>query len=147
MVTFFFFLHRGFSFNFFLSRGTVISIHPESTLDYTSPIAERLTQPDSVLRTSEDASLLVQSLLDLGSFNDDGLHRFPPMPHCCLFSCGPHLGGNGRIPTQDPRPRALHPAQSRHGQRAQPYVIPLSSPSLKLHRASSPPQYTSSRAT
>ena len=28
-------------------------------------IAERLTQPDSVLRTSEDASLLVQSLLDL----------------------------------------------------------------------------------
>ena len=46
-------------------EGTVISIHP-STLDYTSPIAERLTQPDSVLRTSEDASLLVQSLLDLG---------------------------------------------------------------------------------
>ena len=64
-------------------EGTVISIHP-STLDYTSPIAERLTQPDSVLRTSEDASLLVQSLLDLGFRPTTVLHRFPKS-HCLFF--------------------------------------------------------------
>ncbi|PPQ78053.1 hypothetical protein CVT25_015598 [Psilocybe cyanescens] len=45
--------------------GTVISIHPTVNLQYTSPIAERIHRADSVLRTSEDASLLVESLLDL----------------------------------------------------------------------------------
>jgi hypothetical protein len=50
-----------------LRAGTVISIHPNLNLKCTSPIEERLHRPDSVLRTSEDASLLVQSLLDLGA--------------------------------------------------------------------------------
>ncbi|KDR85489.1 hypothetical protein GALMADRAFT_234391 [Galerina marginata CBS 339.88] len=52
-------------FIFLLRDGTVISIHPTLSLDYTSPIAQRLKRADSVLRTSEDSSLLVESLLDL----------------------------------------------------------------------------------
>ncbi|KAH9486478.1 hypothetical protein JR316_0000543 [Psilocybe cubensis] len=52
-------------FIFLLHDGTVISIHPTLNLHYTAPIAERLHRVDSVLRTSEDASLLVESLLDL----------------------------------------------------------------------------------
>ncbi|KAG6829238.1 hypothetical protein H0H93_014555 [Arthromyces matolae] len=49
--------------------GTVITIHPKPSLDYTAPIRERILQPESVLRTSEDASLLVEALLDLGINN------------------------------------------------------------------------------
>ncbi|PPQ99569.1 hypothetical protein CVT24_005357 [Panaeolus cyanescens] len=53
-------------FIFLLRNGTVISIHPTPNLAYTNPISDRLIYlHDSVLRTSEDASLLVQSLLDL----------------------------------------------------------------------------------
>ncbi|TFK42085.1 hypothetical protein BDQ12DRAFT_645556 [Crucibulum laeve] len=52
-------------FIFLLRDGTVISIHPTASLQYTDVIAERLHHHDSVLRTSEDASLLVESLLDL----------------------------------------------------------------------------------
>ncbi|KAF8913152.1 hypothetical protein CPB84DRAFT_1833411 [Gymnopilus junonius] len=52
-------------FIFLLSNGTVISIHPSLSLLYTAPITERLHRQDSVLRSSEDASLLVESLLDL----------------------------------------------------------------------------------
>lgn len=47
--------------------GTVISIRPSPNVDFTSPITERLHMPSSVLRTSEDASILVESLLDLGN--------------------------------------------------------------------------------
>ncbi|KAF4606103.1 hypothetical protein EYR38_000148 [Pleurotus pulmonarius] len=50
----------------FLSRdGTVITMHPTPNLDFTQPITARLHQDDSVLRTSNDASLLVESILDL----------------------------------------------------------------------------------
>ncbi|PFH46269.1 hypothetical protein AMATHDRAFT_155773 [Amanita thiersii Skay4041] len=52
-------------FIFLLPDGTVISVHPEPNLEFTKPIAERLHKPDSVLRTSVDASILVESLLDL----------------------------------------------------------------------------------
>lgn len=52
-------------FIFLLRNGTVISIHPTPNLDYSAPITDRLHQVDSVLRTSNDASLLVQSLIDL----------------------------------------------------------------------------------
>ena len=52
-------------FIFLLRDGTVISMRASPDLDYTSPIHERLHRPDSVLRTSEDASLLVESFLDL----------------------------------------------------------------------------------
>ncbi|KAF8167595.1 hypothetical protein B0H34DRAFT_23363 [Crassisporium funariophilum] len=52
-------------FIFLMHDGTVISIHPTPNLDFTAPIKERLHKPDSVLRTSEDPSLLVESLLDL----------------------------------------------------------------------------------
>ncbi|PPR02708.1 hypothetical protein CVT26_009811 [Gymnopilus dilepis] len=52
-------------FIFLLHNGTVISIHPNINSLYTAPITERLHRRDSVLRSSEDASLLVQSLLDL----------------------------------------------------------------------------------
>jgi len=48
--------------------GTVISIHPTNNLDFTAPIAARLRQRDTVLRTSADPSLLLQSLLDLSQF-------------------------------------------------------------------------------
>lgn len=52
-------------FIFLLRNGTVVSIHP-AVVDYAAPIKERLHQPDSVLRTSDDPSLLVESLVDLG---------------------------------------------------------------------------------
>ncbi|KAJ2935966.1 hypothetical protein H1R20_g1128, partial [Candolleomyces eurysporus] len=51
-------------FIFLLHNGTVISIHP-TLLDHTAPIRERIHHPDSVLRTSDDPSLLVESLIDL----------------------------------------------------------------------------------
>jgi hypothetical protein len=55
---------------FFFSRiGTVISIHPKTTLAFTSPIIHRLRQPDTVLRKSPDASILVHGLLDLSTYN------------------------------------------------------------------------------
>ncbi|KAJ7485857.1 hypothetical protein FB451DRAFT_1231275 [Mycena latifolia] len=50
----------------FLTRdGTVITIHSTPSLDMTKPITSRLRQFDTGLRTSADASLLVQSLLSL----------------------------------------------------------------------------------
>lgn len=45
--------------------GTVITVHPSPDLRFTAPITERLHRRDSVLRTTADPSLLVQSLLDL----------------------------------------------------------------------------------
>ncbi|KAJ3569911.1 hypothetical protein NP233_g4745 [Leucocoprinus birnbaumii] len=52
-------------FIFLFHDGTVISIMPTANLDFTAPITERLYHNQSVLRTTEDASLLLQSLLDL----------------------------------------------------------------------------------
>ncbi|KAF7316448.1 CorA-like protein [Mycena indigotica] len=52
-------------FAFLLRDGTVITMHSNTNLDMTEPIAARLRQFDSVLRTSADASLLIQSLLGL----------------------------------------------------------------------------------
>jgi hypothetical protein len=56
----------------FLTRarllGTVISFGPKPNLDFTKPIASRIRQQDTSLRTNADPSLLVQSLLDLGAF-------------------------------------------------------------------------------
>ncbi|KAJ7064701.1 magnesium transporter [Mycena amicta] len=52
-------------FVFLLRDGTVITMHPTAKLSMTEPIAARLRQFDSGLRTSADASLLVQSLLSL----------------------------------------------------------------------------------
>jgi len=50
----------------FLRRdGTVITVHPTPNLHFTQPIADRLRQQDTVLRTTADPSLLVQSILDL----------------------------------------------------------------------------------
>eukprot|EP00914_Ancora_sagittata_P030490 GHVO01061061.1.p1 GENE.GHVO01061061.1~~GHVO01061061.1.p1 ORF type:complete len:454 (+),score=19.48 GHVO01061061.1:1-1362(+) len=50
---------------FLFRDGTVISMHPNPKLDVTQPISRRLQQRDTMLRTSADPSLLVQSLLDL----------------------------------------------------------------------------------
>ncbi|TFY79352.1 hypothetical protein EWM64_g4661 [Hericium alpestre] len=50
---------------FLFRDGTVISIHPDTNMDFTSPISVRIRQRDTSLRTSADASLLVESLLDL----------------------------------------------------------------------------------
>ncbi|TCD67881.1 hypothetical protein EIP91_011815 [Steccherinum ochraceum] len=50
---------------FLFRDGTVISIHPDSRLNFTAPITERLRQRDTGLRTTADPSLLVQSLIDL----------------------------------------------------------------------------------
>lgn len=48
--------------------GVIISIYPDATLDFTAPIVDRLRRRDTVLRTSADASLLVQSLVDLSEY-------------------------------------------------------------------------------
>ncbi|KAL4068945.1 hypothetical protein V8B97DRAFT_2024594 [Scleroderma yunnanense] len=50
---------------FLLRNGTVISILPRDCANFAEPIIARLHQPETSLRTSADASLLVQSLLDL----------------------------------------------------------------------------------
>lgn len=47
--------------------GTVITFHHDTKLQMTAPITERLRQRDTGLRATADASLLVQSLLDLGT--------------------------------------------------------------------------------
>ena len=47
--------------------GTVVTIHRDTKLDFTAPITERLRQRDTGLRATADASLLVESLIDLGS--------------------------------------------------------------------------------
>ncbi|KAJ7746354.1 magnesium transporter [Mycena metata] len=52
-------------FIFLFRNGTVISMHSTPNLELTQPITRRLRQRDTGLRTSADASLLVQSLLDL----------------------------------------------------------------------------------
>lgn len=38
----------------------------DTSLDFTAPITDRLRRRDTGLRMTADASLLVQSLLDLG---------------------------------------------------------------------------------
>jgi hypothetical protein len=48
--------------------GTVISMHPLKNEGFTDPIMSRLRQRHTLLRTSADPSLLVQSLLDLGMY-------------------------------------------------------------------------------
>ncbi|KAF8069066.1 magnesium transporter [Lyophyllum atratum] len=50
---------------FLMRNGTVITIFARATLDFTAPITERLLHPESILRTSSDASLLTESVLDL----------------------------------------------------------------------------------
>ncbi|KAI0271450.1 hypothetical protein BC834DRAFT_859558 [Gloeopeniophorella convolvens] len=50
---------------FLFRDGTVISFHPTPNLDFTEPIATRIRQRDTSLRTTADPSLLVESLLDL----------------------------------------------------------------------------------
>ncbi|KAI6136115.1 hypothetical protein F5141DRAFT_996716 [Pisolithus sp. B1] len=50
---------------FLLRNGTVISIFPRDYVSFAEPIMARLQEPDTGIRTSADASLLVQSLLDL----------------------------------------------------------------------------------
>ncbi|OCH92983.1 hypothetical protein OBBRIDRAFT_790708 [Obba rivulosa] len=50
---------------FLLRDGTVISVHGDTKLGFTGPITDRLRRRDTGLRTTADASLLVQSLLDL----------------------------------------------------------------------------------
>ncbi|KAI6120937.1 hypothetical protein EDD16DRAFT_809478 [Pisolithus croceorrhizus] len=50
---------------FLLRNGTVISIFPRDYVSFAEPIMARLQEPDTGVRTSADASLLVQSLLDL----------------------------------------------------------------------------------
>ncbi|KAL4250316.1 CorA metal ion transporter (MIT) family protein [Abortiporus biennis] len=50
---------------FLFKDGTVISIHKDNKLDFTTPITERLRQRDTGLRTTADPSLLVESLIDL----------------------------------------------------------------------------------
>lgn len=64
--------------------GTVISVHHDTDLKSTLPIMDRIHQAGSGLRASPDASLLVQSLLDLGTpmyrlileKTNEGLHQW-----------------------------------------------------------------------
>ncbi|KAH9056939.1 hypothetical protein EDB87DRAFT_1686657 [Lactarius vividus] len=50
---------------FLFRDGTVISFQSKPNLDLTEPIASRIRQRDTSLRTTADPSLLVESLLDL----------------------------------------------------------------------------------
>ncbi|KAF7345241.1 Magnesium-like protein [Mycena sanguinolenta] len=52
-------------FIFLFRDGTVITIHSTPNLKITEPITSRVRQFDTVLRTSADASLLVQSIIAL----------------------------------------------------------------------------------
>lgn len=51
---------------FLLRDGTVISIHPQNNLEFTTPVRERLSQRHTTLRSTADPALLVHALLDLG---------------------------------------------------------------------------------
>lgn len=55
--------------NLQLFLGTVVNRTPN--LSFTEPIAARLRQRDTGLRATADASLLVQSLIDLGTYSRD----------------------------------------------------------------------------
>lgn len=57
-------IHRNF-FTFLMRDGTLISIHQTPSAAFFAPIMARLRTRDTVLRTTADASLLLQSLLDL----------------------------------------------------------------------------------
>ncbi|EKM61657.1 uncharacterized protein PHACADRAFT_248392 [Phanerochaete carnosa HHB-10118-sp] len=50
---------------FLFRDGTVVTIHQDNRLGFTQPITNRLRQRDTGLRQTADASLLVESLLDL----------------------------------------------------------------------------------
>ncbi|CAE6443351.1 unnamed protein product [Rhizoctonia solani] len=52
-------------FMFLLRDGTLITIHREPAWEFGVPIYERLRLRDTLLRSSGDASLLLQSLIDL----------------------------------------------------------------------------------
>lgn len=80
--------------------GTVISIFPTPSLEHTAPIMKRIKEKDSILRVSDDPSLLVQSLLDLGTFS--GFQGTGPTTYNFhLRSCRSHSPGHGRISTED----------------------------------------------
>ena len=59
-------LYRSVSHEFFILLGTVISFQSKENFHLTEPIASRIRQRDTTLRTTADPSLLVESLLDLG---------------------------------------------------------------------------------
>ncbi|KAI5981396.1 hypothetical protein EDD15DRAFT_2412052, partial [Pisolithus albus] len=50
---------------FLLRNGTVISIFSRDSVNFAESIMARLQEPETGMRMSADASLLVQSLLDL----------------------------------------------------------------------------------
>jgi len=77
--------------------GTVISVHPTPSLEFTASITERLHRDDSVLRTSEDASILVESLLDLGE-HKYFLRLSSDVLVFIWASRGSRAGDNGRVP-------------------------------------------------
>jgi Mg2+ and Co2+ transporter CorA len=52
-------------FIFLLRDGTLVSIHQTPNSEFSEPILNRLRTRDTVLRTTADASLLLQSILDL----------------------------------------------------------------------------------
>ncbi|KAJ3503240.1 hypothetical protein NLJ89_g8521 [Agrocybe chaxingu] len=52
-------------FLFLFRDGTVISLHPSTSLTFTAPISQRLRALDTVLRKSADPSLLIHAILDL----------------------------------------------------------------------------------
>lgn len=75
--------------------GTVISFNSKPDLDLTGSIATRIRQQDSTLRTTADPSLLVESLLDLGtSLTLEPLN----VSNMILTSCRRCYGNRGRVP-------------------------------------------------
>jgi hypothetical protein len=108
--------------------GTVISIRPNPDLNFTAPIAARLRQRDSLLRTSADPSMLIQGLLDLSQLNSylSALH----LSKCKFDSRRSGLGSCRRIPWSNSQTGAGHPNQTRDENRPPPCVRPLLPPFL-----------------
>jgi hypothetical protein len=55
--------------------GTVISIHQDADPNFGESIIKRLRHRDGLLRSNPDASLLIQSMLDLSMFLSLSLRR------------------------------------------------------------------------
>lgn len=69
--------------------GTVITMHPDPNLDFTLPITQRLFRSDTTLRKSADPSLLVESLLDLGTAYSRSSKTLIFSIDLCSHSCRP----------------------------------------------------------
>lgn len=62
---------------FLMADNTVISFFEHSGSDVETPIVQRLNSPETMLRRSADASLLVQAIID--AIVDLGMFQYVPL--------------------------------------------------------------------